>query len=540
MSDTIQDNIYDKLNDLYLKTSYFSRYSSDLLITAVICTIVFLIISYFHILNNIQPIKDDWSNQRCNPSVIPFAGLINTPAGESSLEFTSSNFTNCTQSILEEIASYALMPLYYAMSLITDLFQDLANALNSIRAYFDTFRNSTSSKSSEIYNRTLNIMTPIISIVQYIRSVFGKIQGSSTAAIYTLYGGYITLNSTLFFIYDTVVAIMWAISGIIIGCFAIGWLVPPMLATGISLAAFLTILLIPAVVMVVIMQDIFKSSGLKSTPSVPHYCFSENTLINTINDEYIKIKDIQIGDVLKDGSKVTAIMKSTSANIDMYELNGILVSGHHMIYDNKNGWIKANKHIDSKLIEDFREPYLYCINTDTKTILINGIYFADWDEIDERDLIELKTSNKSFISENDNFNKFSIHHYFDTGFHPDTILYLENGNSINIKEIEVNDVLQFGEIVKTIVKINCDDLDRFYLYKANNKELFKGTSNLDITNHSLEQNIHITKEKISSPKYAYHIVTNTGYIHINGLIIGDYNKGIEQHLSEENIREYFI
>ena len=88
----MSENIYDTYNSMYNKKGYFNLYAGDLFMTAFICTLVFVIVSYYHVMNSIQPIKADWVNQKCNPAVIPFAGLINKPSNESILDFTSSNF----------------------------------------------------------------------------------------------------------------------------------------------------------------------------------------------------------------------------------------------------------------------------------------------------------------------------------------------------------------------------------------------------------------------------------------------------------------
>ena len=57
-----------------------------------------LILLTFMVLNAMIIIKtgytslqNDWINQRCKPSVIPFAGLINAPEGTSYTDFTKEN-----------------------------------------------------------------------------------------------------------------------------------------------------------------------------------------------------------------------------------------------------------------------------------------------------------------------------------------------------------------------------------------------------------------------------------------------------------------
>ena len=532
----MSDNTYKKINNMYTNASYISRYSVDILITAVICIVVFLIISYYHIMNSIEPIKADWINQRCNPAVIPFAGIINKPIDQSALEFTASNFTNCTQTILSDVADTALTPLYYNLNVIVNLMKTLSESLNSSRSFFDKTRNNINSVTTEVYGRTLNVTLPLIKMVKTIQSMFGKIQGSSTAALYTLYGSYITLNSTLLLIYDAVVTVMWVIIGIIVACFAVGWFLPPMLATGISLSAFLTILLIPAVVMVSIMHNIFNSSGLRPTPSVPQYCFDGSTLLEMSDGEKVCIKNVNPGDILQDGSIITATMCSTSSGMQMFKLNDIIATSNHLVYHKKNGWIKISNHPNSTYLDDYNELYVYCVGTNTKVLKIGKTLFSDWDEIDDNDIEELRNSIKCKDLMPDNFTKNDIHKYLDTGLHPDTLLCLDDGRSISIKDIEVNDVLQFGEAIRTIVKISCDGISSFCRFTHNGEEVLCATSNIDVRINSLEGDKYLVKEKIIPPEFAYHIVTDCGVLKINGLEIGDYNKGIDKYISCNNRR----
>ena len=150
--------------------------------------------------NNIQPILDDWSNQRCNPAVIPFAGMINAPTGESALQFTGENFEQCTQTILGEIAQYAFMPIYYLLNAITEMFNELSSAMDSMRSMFNNMRNSISDQGNDLFSRGLNITLPIVHIFRKLGSILGKTQGTLVSGMYTLYAGYRTTSRLFMFI----------------------------------------------------------------------------------------------------------------------------------------------------------------------------------------------------------------------------------------------------------------------------------------------------------------------------------------------------
>ena len=537
--DKIPTNFPDKVSDMYEKGGFMSKYAGDLAMTAIIMLAVFVVISYFHVKSQIKPIQDDWANQRCNPSVIPFAGLINAPTGTSAIEYTSENFTACTQTILEELADYALMPLYYVMNLITEMFQEMQEAVNAIRSEFDSMRNSVSDISSEIFGRILNVTLPIIPIMQSTMGLMGKAQATMTAGIYTLYGGYITTSSLFMFIYQFVLELLIGLLSAIVACFAIGWLFPPVLVSGFSMAAFMTILLIPTIVLLVIMQEIFAVSGT-SPPGVPSYCFAGDTQLDLQSGEKIKIKDISPNMILSDGSKVTGVMRSAADTCKMYNISGAIVTSKHRMFDTKLGWISVASHPKSLEVDNFREPYVFCLGTNTKTIKINGIVFADWDEIDEQDMAELRcvsptNGEKPF----EKLEKLDIHSKLDTGLHPNTELCLDDGRSVVIGEVEVGDILQHGEIVNSVIKIGCTDIDRFDNIIIDGNIVLSCTSNVEVDIDSLGDGADLERQECLAPDFAYHLVTDKGYFKMSGLKIGDYNRGIERYLSNENLRDSY-
>lgn len=530
------DSVPGKISKLYEDASFMSLYAGDLVITVFIILIVFVVASYFNIMTKIKPIQDDWPNQRCNPSVMPFAGLINAPDGQSSLEYTSANFNNCTQTILEELADYALAPLYYVMNVMTELFQELQEAMNSMREMFNRMREATQGISVQLYHRSLNIMLPLVPLFRSMLAMFGKAQGTMTASLYTLYGGYVTLNSTFMFIYELVVEILIAIVVAILACFAIGWFFPPALVAGFSMAAFMTILLIPTIIVLVLMQEIFSVSG-KSPPGVPSYCFAGDTLINIKDGSPLPIRDVQPGMTLEDGSRVTGVMKSTSEGCELYTLNGVVVTGTHMVFDTKHGWLHSRNHPKSTVVEDFRDTHVWCLGTDSKTIRINGTIFADWDEIDELDMEELRSASPRNSAIPLNINKNDIHPYLDTGLHGDTLVCLDDGRSIMLSEVEVGDVLMCGEVVNSVVMIECSDIIRFEKIMHDGEVLFTATSNVEVDNDSLGVDLNIVRETTCAPDVAYHLVTDRGYFKIAGVKVGDYNRGLERYLSDENLRD---
>ena len=82
----MDSELSDRISKLYHLKTYMDRYGLDVWIAFIVCFIFIVLIVKYYLINKLQPLKADWIHQRCNPLVIPFAGLINTPVGESQLE----------------------------------------------------------------------------------------------------------------------------------------------------------------------------------------------------------------------------------------------------------------------------------------------------------------------------------------------------------------------------------------------------------------------------------------------------------------------
>ena len=111
--------------------------------------------------------------------------------------------------------------------------------------------------------------------------------------------------------------------------------------------------------------------------------------------------------------------------------------------------------------------------------------FCDWDELDEMDIMEIKVKCSEVIEECniESFNKESIHKHIDSGLDGNTLIELEDGRSIKIKDVEVNDILKYGERVIGTIRINGSDV-RTFKHTINDNKII-GTANLQIYNSDL-------------------------------------------------------
>lgn len=507
----------DKVNKLYGDLNYYDVYGGSVILFIILIVILLLVYSYTTVMKNMQPIKDNWAVERCNPKVIPFAGFINKPEGASTIQYTQDNFNYCMQNILTSITGYAVEPLTFITAGLTSLYGEIANTLNSIRTIISNVRTNIAKIAQEILGRILNIMTPIQMILISFIDVIGKIKGIFAAGIYTSLGTYYTLKSLMGAILQFVVIILIILAGLIAGL----WIIPftwPAAITG--TAVFLSVS-VPLLIILVFMNQVLHvdiNSPIPSVPGPSGHCFDRKTLL-TMNDGTIKsIEEIKVGDILANNNAVTAKLKLDAKNAEMFQLGNVVVSGSHQVKYNNN-WVFVKEHPERKPALSFSDPYIYCLNTSLKTLQIGAFEFSDWDEVFDDERMELLAHLDSDFTED-------IHKYYDGGFFSDAKVDLENEKSREISNLEIGDVLKDGSKVVGLVEVSSKDLGHY-----NKSSSLQGINIHSIFPHEFLDLEKGNRENKQSEKL-YHLLTDKNSFYVNGTKYFDYNSQVELFLEK--------
>jgi len=545
------DNISNKINKLYSTAGYMDKYGSDVWTSAIICLAFIVFINYYYFVNVLEVIKADWPAQRCNPLIMPFAGFINKPTNMSNLEFTASNFSNCFNTILKNVVLVAMQPLYFAINIIQEAVNGLIEAFDKLRSLTSNLRNQFSSIATQIFSAITNLVVTFITYTIKIKDSMFKINGILTTALYTLFGSYMAMVSLFLCIIDFIIIILISIAASIV----VLWVLFALLASnpftaGASMAPAITAVITTLIMIAIMIPCIwFELSLLRildlSTPPPPGVpsCFAGETLVemNEGNGEYKKhIKDIEVGDELKHGFKVTGVMKFAADEQNIYKLNGVLVTGEHRVYHPTLKWIKVKNHPASVYIPDFNEPFVYCLNTDKKSFTIGETIFSDWDDIDNevwKDLTKYCVV-PGYLPEN--FSEENIHTHLDSGFHSTSTVKLHDGWKISVHDVKVNDILASGEKILGVIKIAAHDMELFNYTFNNDESHICGSKNLHINDKNLGiincMQIYKENEEILNhqEQFLYHFLTDTKFVTVNNIRFNDYNSGIDTYLREFN------
>jgi hypothetical protein len=518
-----------KLIKIYEKLGYIDQYGGSVVIFILVTIILIIIINYCISKSNAEEIIQDWPNQRCNPLILPYAGYITHPEGTTAAEYTKENFNFCTQQILSSITGPAVEPYAYIVSVFYGVINQLNGSVQYVRAIFDRIRNVILGVIKNIMNRLLNIVTPLQNIIIGAKDMLNKTHAILTTILFSAYGAYYAFKSLLGAIAQFIANILIALAIIIAILFTIAILFPPAAIPAGVLTGIFLLTSIPFALLLAFMGEYLGIYGYR----IPRLkCFDKNTLIQMNDGTIKKICEIQVGDILENNNEVTACVKVETKGSTMYYLNNIIVSDTHIVkYEQK--WIPISKHPNAIKIAVYNEPFLFCLNTSNKIIVINKIVFTDWDEIYNASINNILHNN--FIPL---YDLKDIHCKLDSGFEGFTKIKLHNGIYKNIKDIEIGEKLQNGEQVYGLVIVNGNNIDNQYTYNLGETSTIIGGPNLVIYDKkiSVSSTLDIC-DKIKLDRKndkLYHLLTDKKTFTVQNIQFHDYNAAIDIFLEKND------
>jgi hypothetical protein len=224
-------------------------------------------------------------------------------------------------------------------------------------------------------------------------------------------------------------------------------------------------------------------------------------------------------------------MSSRSQNL--YDIEGVRVTGQHRLFQHEIGLIQADAHPSAVKIIDFREQYVYCVNSSSKRLFIGDNVYVDWDDLDATDIYKLNKQCNDIGILSSRLTDKDIHTHLECGLSLGSMVELDDGRSLPIQDIDVNDILRSGEIVLGTVKVDAEGVVNTGEFTLDEIHAIRGTGNILITDPDLGTfNTHaLVGKEISGQEAFYHLVTDTGTFVVDGVRVGDYNTGLENHLN---------
>ena len=513
MNDTFILNV----NKLYRNKTYLEKYGHSVAITVIILLAFFFIFSYFYIKSNLEPIKKDWNNMKCHPGIIPFAGMINRDPNDTVFESTGKNFTLCTNLILKTVVDVFTKPVTSTMNSLNNTFKKILQSGGMLQKVVAKLFEKIQKMMQYFINRLASIIIPVQKLFINIKDTMKKMNGVLSAFLYTLIAQFYAMKSFVGSFIDMMIVGMIASSASIVAL----WLIPFSWPVAIPATVFYVVIMTLMIIIKVNMSRILliSSGQIPPKPGKPANCFHKDTIIETIKGD-VKISDINPGDKLLNGDMVTGVFKTCGLKNNFYDLNGVIVTGNHHVYNENIGWNRVENDPRSIHIPEMKEKHVFCLNTQSKKINIKNQVFMDWDEVDITDILTLK--NKKYI-----YTKEDINYYLNSGFFKDTLIEMDNGEKKKIQNINVGEILKGNIKITGVVK----SLDHKKTYNYLNDDFNVKGNNIIFKKDSLANYDKKYIKTKDTGRFLYHIITDKKYFFLNNAKIFHYNSCLEHFLN---------
>ena len=240
----------------------------------------------------------------------------------------SEDFTYCVQNTQLNFMGYLLQPITYLFSSMNGIVGEFLDNINGIRNMLNFIRTFITNIISGVFGVFSNLVIQFQVVTIGIKDMIGKVIGIVVTLLYILDGSNRTMQSA--------------------------WAGPP--------------------------GQLVKAMGSIS-------CFCPETKIKLKNGVITTIKDIPLGSILEDDSRVVAVMKIENGGEQLYKIkNGvndepIYVTGSHFIFDKPQSKFVHVKYYKDAIIEKNKKIEWYsCLITTNNKIKIGEHIFWDWED----------------------------------------------------------------------------------------------------------------------------------------------------------------
>lgn len=333
-------------------------------------------------------VMDHWTTRRCELPVM-IAARFFKPDSDSRTpsEFSSDNFSFCTQEYVEKFMGLLMTPINALFGKQLGITNSMSDLMGSIRQMMNQMYNSFTVYLDSYFKKFHSSVFQLSRVVQRLRMAIGRMSAVAMSMIYAGISAFRSMINSIQVVVRVILIICTIMLAIIIILFFVLFPVIPMILSTLTAVVTIVIALGPVMSSSIAGEAESKKSG---------FCFEKGTRIPVRRmdgrTEIMAVEDVRLGDHLSYGcGYITTILQMTPEHVSMYDLEGIHVSGSHLVQHetDKEQWIAVEQDGRSNAIPS-TDKNLYCFNTTSHRIPIVSkslqvIFFRDWEEMDETD-----------------------------------------------------------------------------------------------------------------------------------------------------------
>jgi hypothetical protein len=401
---------FEEISKIYKTLSYIEQYAGSIFLFVLITFLLFLAVSYLYIIKNLSTIKENWAIEKCKVANIPFAGMINKPNDKTAFQYTEENFIECQQTLFITFFKYLTAPIQSLMNMLLSVFKELGDGINVLRIVMANLKNLVSNIIQSVVNTFQAIMIPFQQLIIVFHDTLGKFSGVLVAGLYVVISIYDTFVASIKVFIEGTLEILNMLALLIISLYFFVFTIPVAIA---GTVAYLVVAN-PFRIVLQFMENVLGITPTRMMPKDPKQpkkskikvCFSGDTLITLLDNVKKEMRDIKVGDIIHDGSRVTTTMVLNRFHSHFYHnktIQNLALTGEHKVFfEKENKWIPVKRHPEFQWVEK-PDTLVFCLRTTSKRIKIDGYTFLDWDEVEDDTVASLWHRNT--ISKTDDSNK---------------------------------------------------------------------------------------------------------------------------------------
>jgi hypothetical protein len=339
----------------------FNGWTLGLLILGLTVGLSFLMVGI-----DIEEIKKNWKEKRCDLDIL-LTSFLYKPSSDTreTGDFVRDNFDFCIKQGIQDVLKIILTPLIAALGKEMEVTTVLMETMNQLRTLKALMWNSFMSFINPFYQRFIRVGMALSQNFQRYYSAMRRVGGIAVSTLYLGLSLQVSIENFVKFVIKVVLIIM----GIIAAMFVV-----------------LFFGLIPFLFILITTVAVLDAGGVDTGGFGSVFCFEPSTKIRMKDGTEKAIERVAVGEELEDGSKVEGVLRSTADTEQMYSLQGIVVSGSHLVWDEDDeDWIQVSESPFARQVLA-KPEFLVCLRTSTRTIPLRDSFgsvwmFRDWEEL---------------------------------------------------------------------------------------------------------------------------------------------------------------
>ncbi len=403
------------------------------ILTTLTLTVVFTLVMAN---SDIEAVKQDWNNQRCNLGVMMMGSLYKPKDNPlTASEFSKQNFQFCTQKKFKSIIDLAFAPLLSIVNQQVSSNAGTASVLNSVRTMVGNAGSTFAEMMDKQYRQFSALNMGVLKNWMNILFAVGKMQGIMNSILYMGISVGMMIENMFSFTFNAIIVF---------------------LSIMIILLFFLWFVLFPFIPIIISVVAILLAAGIGAAAGMASaFCIDPNAKVKMADGTVKLLKTIELGDQLastqNSENRVTGILTVSAKDIELVSINGILMSGSHRVLY-RGRWILANEHPFASYTRE-RLGTVICLNTTEHSVQLlsdyEDIVVSDWEEVSTEegqqgwiDIVNMFLNGMSVLPKK-----------YPTAVplvSPDTMVYVKEKGFTPIKDIHLYDTIASCEGYTTV------------------------------------------------------------------------------------------